>query len=324
MSCAHHTRPRAPCPCANPASTVARTDAGSESSDAPWDDGLPRNFGDDGPEPEPAPLQLDKVLESGQTLLDRFVGSCRVELHSLQRSELNGRCGVIVDAPPPPHERVPVKLDGDTPPIMIKPRNIIILPPEEYNSDCNNSADEGAPATPPPPRWEARACDQCLRCGLFGHWARDCKEKMCGNCGERGHFAADCPKQAPCFRCGKLGHWAKSCPEPRVCPPVCPSPSVNTETRWVIFEPPTLKTYRHFCSICGYETSVVTKASGGMPRHKSDGEWCPGSGCQPAHSELLSERRQRSGITEYALGAYDEILDWKVGRRDVVHKKWCW
>ena len=28
--------------------------------------------------------------------------------------------------------------------------------------------------------------------------------------------------------------------------------------------------------------------------------------------------------TEYALGAYDEILDWKVGRRDVVHKKWCW
>ena len=177
--------------------------------------------------------------------------------------------------------------------------------------------------------WKFDAASLCA--GLQRHFGRRststsrlAPRELCGNCGERGHFAADCPKQAPCFRCGKLGHWAKSCPEPRVCPPVCPSPSVNTETRWVIFEPPTLKTYRHFCSICGYETSVVTKASGGMPRHKSDGEWCPGSGCQPAHSELLSERRQRSGITEYALGAYDEILDWKVGRRDVVHKKWCW
>merc|ERR1712146_469460 len=125
-----------------------------------------------------------------------------------------------------------------------------------------------------------------MGCGLFGHWARDCTEPVCGNCGERGHFAADCPKPAPCFCCGQLGHWAKDCPEPRVCPPVRPSPPVNTETRWVIFEPPTLKTYRHRCGLCGYETSVVTKASGGMSRHKCNGEWCPGSGCQPAHSEL--------------------------------------
>ena len=83
-------------------------DAQSEASDKTWDNEQACTFGDDGPEPEdnePTPLQLDAVLEGGHAPLDRFVGSCRVELHSLQRSELNGRCGVIVDAPPPPRAR---------------------------------------------------------------------------------------------------------------------------------------------------------------------------------------------------------------------------
>ena len=79
------------------------------------------------------------------------------------------RQGVILDAPPPPHERVPVQLDGAVPPIMVKPQNILILPPEASGDDSsagdNSSADE---ATDEPHAWrrgEARPWDKCLRCG---------------------------------------------------------------------------------------------------------------------------------------------------------------
>ena len=118
------------------------------------------------------------------------------------------------------------------------------------------------------------------------HWARDCTEIVCGNCKQRGHYAADCPDPAPCFHCGQLGHWAKDCPQLHA------DQLANTETRWIIFEPLTLKIYRHSCAMCGYETSVVTKASGGMPRHKCNGEWCNGSGLHPGCSELLEECNQ--------------------------------
>merc|ERR1712086_787791 len=150
---------------------------------------------------------------------------------------------------------------------MVKPHNILILPPED--SDNDSSADEGpaTEATTDSLRCrEARPSDECFRCRLFGHWARDCTEIVCGNCKQRGHYAADCPDPAPCFCCGQLGHWAKDCPQLHA------DQLANTETRWIIFEPLTLKIYRHSCAMCGYETSVVTKASGGMPRHKCNGE----------------------------------------------------
>ena len=279
---------------------MPRTGEGSASSHGTCDDNHSHDFGDE-PQAKPAPLQLHTVLQGGHAPLSRFVDACRVELHSLQRKELNGRQGVILDAPPPPHERVPVQLDGAVPPIMVKPQNILILPPEASGDDsmAANSSDESSAADsdssanedPAEPhgwrRGVARPWDKCLRCGLLGHWARDCTEIVCGNCKQRGHYAADCPKPAPCFRCGQLGHWAKDCPEP---PADRRAPPSKTERRWVIFVPPTLKTFRHHCSVCGYTTSVVTKASGGMPRHKCNGEWCIGSGLQPGCSELLDER----------------------------------
>ena len=165
--------------------------------------------------------------------------------------------------------------------------------PETELESNDSSGNECPEVSAEPDRWGAfrgQPCptDVCYRCGLFGHWRRDCTEIVCGNCKRRGHYAADCPKPAPCFRCGQLGHWAKGCPELRV-DRRAPSPA-NTETRWVIFQPPTLKTYRHHCSVCRYATSVVTKASGGMPRHKCNGEWCLGSNLQPGRSELLEER----------------------------------
>ena len=40
-----------------------------------------------------SPLRLDAVLQGGHAPLSDFVGSCRVQLHSLAREELNGRQG---------------------------------------------------------------------------------------------------------------------------------------------------------------------------------------------------------------------------------------
>jgi hypothetical protein len=67
-----------------------------------------------------------------------------------------------------------------------------------------------------------------------------------------------------------------------------PAPA-NTETRWVFFQPPTIKTFRHTCAVCGYSTTAATTRTGGMVRHKGPSGWCDGSGRTPGDSELLSE-----------------------------------
>ena len=194
------------------------------------------------------------------------------------------------------------------------PRNFGDGGPESELESNESCANECPVVSAVPDSWEAfrgqaRPTDVCYRCGLFGHWRRDCTETVCGNCKRRGHYAADCPNPAPCIRCGQLGHWAKDCPEPCTVQPT----RANTETRWIIFEPPVLKTFRHTCAVCGYETSVVTKASGGMTRHKCNGEWCLGSGLSPGSSELLHEQKDLSVYVWSDLGRFDDILDWKVG-----------
>ena len=165
-----------------------------------------------------------------------------------------------------------------------------------------------------------RRCDKCARCGLHEHVTRDCTEKVCGNCGRHGHLAADCPKPAACFRCGELGHWVKHCPKPSWWQPsstLLRAP-FNTETRWVLFEPPTIKEYTHFCRCCGYETSLLTKASQGMPRHKvkAGGSWCDGSGQPPLKSVLQRELPNTTIHSSQQLGTHDAILDWAAGVRD--------
>ena len=82
------------------------------------------------------------------------------------------------------------------------------------------------------------------------------------------------------------------------------------------YEPRTIKEWRAPRPVCDYQTSVVTKVSGGMPRHKCNGEWCPGSGRQPRHSKLLEEREDPNATCWNDLGKCDAILDWKVGTCD--------
>ena len=60
----------------------------------------------------------------------RLFVSVRVELHGLTRNELNGRQGEILPLHVQASERVPVRLDGDVPAILVRPRNIYILRPD--------------------------------------------------------------------------------------------------------------------------------------------------------------------------------------------------
>ena len=89
---------------------------------------------------------------------------------------------------------------------------------------------------------------KCARCGLHGHLARDCVEMVCGNCRQQGHLAKDCPKPAACFRCGALDHWVKDCPKPSWWQRGS-TLSRYMETRWVPFQPPTIKKELHHCAI---------------------------------------------------------------------------
>ena len=84
----------------------------------------------------------------------------------------------------------------------------------------------------------------------------------------------------------------------------------------MLFEPPTIKEYTHSCCACDYTTSILTKASHGMPRHKANGEWCDGSGKPPHKSVLQSERtdlefqsRSLRMSLQHELGKHDHILE---------------
>ena len=61
-----------------------------------------------------------------------------------------------------------------------------------------SSADEGQAAEATTDSWrcgEASPSDECFRCRLFGHWARDCTEIVCGNCKQRGHRRRRLPRR---------------------------------------------------------------------------------------------------------------------------------
>ncbi|KAF6761384.1 hypothetical protein DFP72DRAFT_781362, partial [Ephemerocybe angulata] len=60
---------------------------------------------------------------------------------------------------------------------------------------------------------------RCRKCQLYGHIARDCKNKddICGTCGTSGHWTAQCstPQTRRCISCRGSNHasWDRQCPE---------------------------------------------------------------------------------------------------------------
>lgn len=62
-----------------------------------------------------------------------------------------------------------------------------------------------------------RKFEKCFRCGVSGHWTKNCPQRPigadpngCFKCGKFGHKSKDCNV---CYNCGVEGHVASSCPE---------------------------------------------------------------------------------------------------------------
>lgn len=48
----------------------------------------------------------------------------------------------------------------------------------------------------------------CFKCGMDGHWAKDCPQSSLKYSSNLG---GQCASQGTCYKCGKPGHWAKDC-----------------------------------------------------------------------------------------------------------------
>lgn len=62
--------------------------------------------------------------------------------------------------------------------------------------------------------------DECLRCGLKGHYISSCNTLICWRCGRvNSHLTSECSAKEhiygwsmdSCYRCGRTDHWAWRC-----------------------------------------------------------------------------------------------------------------
>jgi len=50
---------------------------------------------------------------------------------------------------------------------------------------------------------------KCFKCGVFGHFANDCKKgDSCFKCGQKGHKAFECKRDITFYICGEAGHFS--------------------------------------------------------------------------------------------------------------------
>ena len=61
---------------------------------------------------------------------------------------------------------------------------------------------------------------KCYKCGIYGHFANDCKKgDSCYKCGQKGHVVADCKRNdIVCFNCNEEGHIGSQCKQPKRAP----------------------------------------------------------------------------------------------------------
>ncbi|GMP60912.1 hypothetical protein CsSME_00023590 [Camellia sinensis var. sinensis] len=53
-----------------------------------------------------------------------------------------------------------------------------------------------------------RSGSSCFKCGMDGHWAKDCPTLLIQKPANQGGTTAS---SHACYKCGNPGHWAKDC-----------------------------------------------------------------------------------------------------------------
>jgi len=57
---------------------------------------------------------------------------------------------------------------------------------------------------------------KCYKCGIYGHFANDCKKgDSCYKCGQKGHKAFEFKRDITCYNCGEAGHLSTKCTKPK-------------------------------------------------------------------------------------------------------------
>jgi len=55
-----------------------------------------------------------------------------------------------------------------------------------------------------------------FKCGIYGHFANDCKKgDSCYKCGQKGHKAFECKRDITCYNYGEAGHLSTKCTKPK-------------------------------------------------------------------------------------------------------------
>lgn len=174
---------------------------------------------------EKAPTGEMPLCLCARVIFERCVGRDVEEYHDIERNGASPR------TPVKSRSVTPNKSPASTP--SMKQAKIVMdsttkrfrLAKDDDEVRRKVSFEEYASTTAPPAQ---KSEDVCNRCGMKGHWARDClfpdnrpeadrprlADQKCHRCGNLGHLARDCTvlPEGACRTCGVIGHFARDCP----------------------------------------------------------------------------------------------------------------